>query len=195
MRSTVSDVALTKITAETAAETCQRFEMGEEARALLGSQMAPRDFLDVLVQAGHYVDAARFLAYAVPKREAVWWACQCARAVASAPPPPVAEALRVAEKWVADPTEENRRLAKAAADAAQLSTPAGCAALAAFLSGGSLAPPEVESAVPPAEDLTAKVVAGAILLAAVTPPPDRAPERFREFLGLGRQVAAGINRW
>jgi hypothetical protein len=191
----VSNVSLAKITTEKAVEICQRFEIGEEARTLLNGQMAPREFLDALLQAGLFADATRFLAYAVPKREAVWWACQCARAVAPSPPPPVAEALRAAEKWAADPAEENRRLAKAAADAAQLSTPAGCAALAAFLSGGSLAPPEVETAVPPAEDLTAKVVAGAILLAAVTPPPEKAPERFREFLGLGQEVAAGVNRW
>jgi hypothetical protein len=191
----VSSGTATKITVATAAEVCQNLKLGDEARSLLRDGLTPPRYLDALLKEQHFIDAVNFLAHALPKREAVWWACQCARLAASSSAPPVTEALRAAEQWAADPSEGNRRKAKTAADAAQLSTPAGCAALGAFLSGGSLAPPEIETPVPPGEHLTARIVAGAIQLAAVMPPPDKAPERFREFLALGQDVAAGINRW
>ena len=53
--------------------------------------------------------------------------------------------LDATEKWIAQPTEENRRAAMSAAEAADVGTAAGCAGVAAFFSGGSLAPPEVAS--------------------------------------------------
>ncbi len=103
---------------------------------------APRSFLDALIEAGEFPDAVRFLAHALPKREAVWWACLCAREAAGADPPePVAAALRAAEAWVADPSEENRRAAVARGRGGRAAAPpAGCAAAAAFWSGGSLGP-------------------------------------------------------
>jgi hypothetical protein len=191
----VSNGTLAKVAAKTAAEVCQRFAAGEGAKKLLRDGAAPRAFLDALVGAGEFPDAARFLAHALPKREAVWWACQCVRQ-AGAPdaPPPVKAALEAAERWAADPSEENRRQAQAAAEAAELKTPAGCAAMAAFMSGGSLAPPNVP-AVPPGEHLTAHFVAGAVMLAAVQAAPEKAPEKYRKFLALGVDVAGGAKTW
>jgi hypothetical protein len=94
---------------------------------------------------------------------------------------------------VADPTEENRRAAHAAAEAAGLAHPAGCAAMACFWSGGSLAPANLP-VVPPGEHLTAHGAAGAVMLAAVTEPA-KAAERQARFLALGLEVAAGTRRW
>ena len=184
-----------KVTAKTAAEICKRFALGEEAKKLLREGVAPGPFLDTLMEKQQFTDAVRFLAHALPKREAVWWACQCGRAVAGAnPPPPIAAALQAAEKWVADPSEENRRAAMPAAEAAEFKTPAGCAAVAAFWSGGSLAPPNVP-VVPPGEYLTAHGVAGAVMLAAVQAEPEKAPEKFRKFLAQGIEVAKGTQQW
>jgi hypothetical protein len=126
----------------------------------------------------------------LPKREAVWWACQCVRPASGA----AASAIQAAEAWVAEPSEARRRAAQPAAEAAGVGTPAGCAALAAFFSGGSLAPPDL-TAVPPADDLTETCVAGALDLAAVQAEPEKAPERYRRFLTLGLEVADGKNRW
>jgi hypothetical protein len=82
----------------------------------------------------------------------------------------------------------------AAAEAAGLDTPAGCAAVAAFWSGGSLGPPNVP-VIPPGESLTAKGVAGAVMLAAVLTEPEKTPEKYRRFLAHGVEVAKGANRW
>lgn len=191
----MSSGGLAKVTAKTAGEVCAHFPLGDEAKKLLRDGLAPRAFLDVLLDKQQFVEAARFLAHALPKREGVWWACLCARSVAGAKPPAkVAAALQAAEKWVADPSEDNRRAAWPAAEAAELGTPAGCAAAAAFWSGGSLGPANVP-AIPPGEHLTAHGVAGAVMLAAVLSEPEKAPEKYRTFFALGIDVANGAAKW
>jgi hypothetical protein len=191
----MSAAGLAKVTAKTAAEVCKKFPLGDEAKKLLTDTMAPKQFLDVLLEKKHYHDAIRLLANAVPKREAVWWACLCARSIVGAKPEPkVAAALQAAEKWVADPSEDNRRAAMPLAEAAEFGTPAGCAAVAAFWSGGSLGPPNVPP-VPPPDHLTAHGAACAVLLAAVASQPEKAPDKYKKFLALGVEVASGTNKW
>jgi hypothetical protein len=191
----MSSNGLVKITAKTAAEVCKHFQLGDEAKKLMRDGLTPAQFLDTLIDKQQFPDAVRFLAHALPKQEAVWWACVCARAVAGSNlPPKIAAALQAAEKWVADPSEGNRRAAMPAAEAAEFKTPAGCAAVAAFWSGGSLAPPNVP-VVPPGEYLTAHGVAGSVMLAAVQSEPEKAPEKNRKFLAQGIEVAKGTLRW
>jgi hypothetical protein len=191
----MSNGGLTKVTAKTAAEVCKLFPLGEEANKLLREGMAPRQFLDALVEKQQFPDAVKFLAHALPKREAVWWACLCARlAHGPNPPGPLGPALQAAEKWTSDPSDDNRRAAQAAAQAGATGSPAGCAALAAFFSGGNLAPAN-PPAVPPGETLTAQAAAGAVLLAVVLTEPHKAVEKYRKFLALGVDVGNGANKW
>lgn len=186
---------LMHVGAERATEVCVRFPLSAEATPLLRAEMSPRQFLARLIEEGHFVDATRFLANALPKREAVWWACLCARKVAgSDPPPKYIEAIEGAELWAADPTEEHRRAGMPLAEAVGIGTAAGCAAAAAFWSGGSLAPPELP-VVPPADHLTAHGVAGSVMLAAVSSEPERAGEKYQSFFELGLGVAEGRLRW
>jgi hypothetical protein len=191
----MSQGELTKVSAKTASEIAERFALSDEAKALLLDAMVPRQFLDVLVEKKLHADAARFLANALPKREAVWWACLCAeRILGPEPAPAEGAAVKAARSWVIDPSDENRRAAFTAAEAAKLGTPAGCAALAAFLSGGSLAPPTL-TAVPPAEHLTAELVGSALAIAAVIKEPEKAAEKYAWFLKFGLEVAEGQHPW
>jgi hypothetical protein len=185
----------TKLPPKTATEIGKLFPLGDEAKDLLREGMTPRQYLDALLEKQHYIDALRFLAHALPKREAVWWACLCVRGVAGAgTPPPQTAALQAAERWVADPSEANRQACQGAAEAAGHGLPASCAAMAAFWSGGSMAPPNTP-VVPPGETLTAHGAAGAALLAAVATEPQKVPEKQRMFLTQGLEVLAGTNRW
>jgi hypothetical protein len=169
-------------------------ELSEEAAGLATAELRPGEYVALLVEKGLFADAVRFLAHALPKREAVWWAWVCARrAAGDTPPPKIGAALAASEKWIAQPNEDRRRAAMAAAEAAGFNTPAGCAALAAFFSGGSLAPPNAP-VVPPGEHLTAKAVAGAVIMAAVSDPA-QAPEKFRASVTQGLDVTARIKLW
>lgn len=189
----MSDGALTKIAAEKAAEVATQNPLGEEANRLLNDTLNPKEYLDLLIEKGYLLDAIHFLAHALPKREAVWWACLCCRQGCVDPPELDLSALQAAEKWVIDPSEDHRRAAMRAAETAEFSTAAACAAVAAFWSEGSMAPPELP-AVPPGEQLTGHGAAGAVLLAAVASEPEKAAEKHGAFLQLGLDIAMGINK-
>jgi hypothetical protein len=170
-------------------------ELGEEAMALLRPHLHPLDFVALLMEKTLFPDAVRFIAHALPKREAVWWGWVCARRAAGEnPPPKIKAALDATERWIAQPNEDNRRLAMATAEKAELGTAAGCAGLAAFFSGGSLAPPNAP-AVPPGEFLAAKAVSGAVIFAAVAKEPEKAPEKFRSFVAQGVEVTNRVKLW
>ena len=178
-----------------AAPLAGRCELGEEAKKLLAEDLSPRRYVEIVAEKKLFRDAVAFLASALPKREAVWWACCCARVVAGAKPAETqARAVEAAEKWVVAPTDENRRAAMPAAEAAKVATPAGCAAVAAFFSGGSIAPADVNP-VPPPDGLTAQMVTGAVCGAAVLAEPEKAPDKFRQFLTIGMEIAEGRNLW
>jgi hypothetical protein len=170
-------------------------ELGEEAMALVRPDLHPLDFVATLMAKALYPDAVRFVAHALPKREAVWWGWVCARRAAGDNPlPKIKASLEATEKWIAQPSEDNRRIAMAAAQKAELGTAAGCAGLAAFFSGGSLAPPEAPP-VPPGEFLTAKAVSGAVIFAAVASQPERAPDKFKSFVAQGVEVTNRVKLW
>ena len=157
--------------------------------------MTSRQYLEQLVDRQMHADAVQFLAHALPKREAVWWACLCGSQVLGAEPPPAATAaLDAAKAWVIDPKDEKRRATFPAAEAADVGTPAGCTAAAAYFSGGSLAPAHLTT-VAPGEHITAQLVASALTLAAVIKEPEKAAEKYASFLRIGLEVAAGQQAW
>jgi len=178
-----------------AAEVAKVAALEDPAKELLRPEYTPREFVEVLVKAGHMADAVRFFAHALPRREAIWWAIQCVKSVPAlaAGEKPTA-ALAAAERWVNTPTDENRRTAHTAAEAAALDTPAGCAAMAVFLSEGSLAPAALQ-VVPPPPHVSQVMVSVAVVLSAVKLEPEHADEKYKRFLSLGNDVAAGTNRW
>jgi hypothetical protein len=178
-----------------AAEVRDRAAPGDEARALLAEGMTVRAYLAALDRKGLHIDALRVLAHALPKREAVWWACLVAAAVTGPDAPPAAvAALDAAQAWVIDPADEKRRAAFPAAQKAGMGTPVGCSAAAAYFSGGSLAPPDLPVVAPP-EDITGKMVANALMLAAVIKEPEKAPQKRAVSLRTGLEVAEGRRPW
>lgn len=172
-------------------EICQSVTLTPEAKALEKPGALAPVLFEAMVSQGLYVDAVRFLARGLPKREAVWWACLCARdRLPPEPSPVILAALKAAEDWVYKPTEENRRAAMAKAEAAQFDTPSSWAAVGAFWSGGSMSP-EGNPVVPPGEHLTGLAVAGSIMLAAAQTEPQHATERYQQFLAYGANIARG----
>jgi hypothetical protein len=178
-----------------AADAAKAAPLEPPARDLLRAEHSPRQYLAALDQAGRLPDAVRFLAFALPRREAVWWATQCVRQVpALTADEKAAAALAAAEAWAADPTDDNRRKAFAAAEAAGFDKPAACAALATFLTEGSMAPAHLQP-VPPPSHAGPAAAAAAVILAALVIEPEKGDEKFRKFLALGSDVASGANRW
>jgi hypothetical protein len=176
----------------TIAQLAADAELGDEAKAMLAPHMHPGAFVRLMVESGQAEDAVRFLAHALPNREAVWWAWVCARRAAGETPPPViAASLDATERWIREPNDANRRAAMLHAHA----TPAGCAGLAAFFCGDNLGPANLPEPVPPGEFMAAKAITGAVLIAAVATEPERAPEKLQAFIEQGMEVVKRIKLW
>jgi hypothetical protein len=174
-----------------AAEVSQKFFLGDAAARLLTPELTAAEFLNQLIQQQQYVDAVRFLAYALPRKDAIRWASLCARASAGAnPSEKISAALDVVEKWLANQTDENRRAAWKAAQDADFKTPAGNAALAVYFNDGSLAPPDMP-VLPPEDSLTPNSVAAAVFLSAVSDEPAKAPEKYPILLAEGLKLVSG----
>jgi len=178
-----------------AAEVCQHFELSEAATGLLQREMKPRPFLEVLIEKKMHDDAVMLMAHAMPKREAIWWACQCVRiAKGDALPPPAGALIAEAEAWVAKPTDEQRRKTFEKAEGMNFDPPAGFIGMAVFFSSGSLSLPNLPP-VPPKEHLSAGMVGNAVKIAALSRGGGKAPELYPMFFAMGFDIAAGKQRW
>jgi hypothetical protein len=187
----MTETNLTKINQKNATAICQGLELDEQAAALLQDNPTPALFMQQLIEQRLYPDAVRFLAHALPKREATWWACLCARnSVTDKTPANEIKAIELAEAWVYKPTEENRKLTMPAAEAAGFKTSASWAAVAAFWSGDNISPVP-QAIVPPDAKLFAKAVVGAVMLAAAQGEAKKVNNNYQLFLQQGINIAGG----
>jgi hypothetical protein len=143
----------------------------EEARSRLDPSVNVRGFLDVLRREGLFADAVSVLTHVLPRQYAVAWGCECwQEAHAGAEPDPSERsALAAAQRWLKDPTEENRIAAQELADRLGHRTSAALLAAAAGWGGGSILPPG-QLEVPPPPTLSGAVVSAAVILTAAADP-------------------------
>src|SRR5947209_1538752 len=97
----MTPAAPASVLSRNATEAGKAVPLSPDAKALLRPQLTARQFLDELAGKGLFDQALTFLAHALPKRSAVWWAGQCVRQVLGAGAAPEAKAaLAAAERWV-----------------------------------------------------------------------------------------------
>ena len=165
--------------------------LGGAALALAAAAPGTEAALAALERDGKLVEATRLMAHALPRREAVWWACMCARHVAPAAlSDDDRSAIEAAELWVRSQTDESRRAAFDHAGRGGFNSPEAWAAVGAFWSGDSLAPVGQGPVAPPAH-VAAAAIAGAVALASVRDDPARRSGRLQRFLASARDIAAG----
>jgi hypothetical protein len=185
---------LRKVSAQTAAEICGRVDLSSEARAFLLPTLSPQGFLSLLVEAKLVGDGIRFIAFAIPVREAIWWACVVAQTSIPQQTPLETQCIESATAWVYDPTEARRRACFAVAEEAQFQGAAAYAALAVFWSGGSLAPEGMPDA--PADPKLGPTGVGASVLLSITAgPPATLTNRFEDAIMRAINIANGGNGW
>jgi hypothetical protein len=161
------------------------------AIAVLHGAADTAEALDRLEAAGQLMSAARLGGFALPRREAVWWASRCASH--TAPPGQtdlVVRTREAAELWVRRQDDVTRRAAMDLARLAGFNTPEAWVAVAAFWSGESTSPLG-QPVVPPAPHLAGTAVAGAVALAAVRGDATRQTARLSRFLVSLREIADG----
>jgi hypothetical protein len=139
------------------------FESFPEALQNIGAEPTdepPIAFLKRLAAAGKPDHAVGVCAYVLPRREAVWWGCTSARTLVADKLPTDPVGLLLAEAWVREPTEQNRRIALDFGTGAASNEPLTWLALAAGWSSGTLA----STPFPVPAYMTARAVRVALLI-------------------------------
>ncbi len=129
------------------------------------SDQAPIEFLKDLISAGKLDDAVMFCAHLLPRREAVWWACGCVRALLGDVPQSQAAGLLAAEAWVYEPTDKHRQAALEIGSKGDSNDPLTWLALGAGWSGGPLIS-NLNVQVPAPAYMTARAARIAVVLSA-----------------------------
>lgn len=147
-----------------------------------------------VLRADDPMGAARFMAQCLPRVDAARWVAACLEDADGAPPPARAVAAKAVRRWVANPSDDARRLAFNAGGLAGWDTMEGMACLAIFLSGGSMAPPGQETPVNPAPGAFGQAAAGAVLLAASADGVPAFAGKIAAMLDTADRIAAGEHR-
>lgn len=170
---------------------CAQMEIDVDARALLPAGMPAQAAVQALLEADRVQPALQLAARLLPKRYVVAWLCQCARGETLAPEARAGAML--AERWLREPSEANRRAAYEFANAGGYRSLGAWLAASAGWADGSLAPAHQDTAVPPPEHLTARAAVAALnLLAAVDLV--RFQQRRREYAHQALALLAGTAR-
>jgi hypothetical protein len=147
------------------------------------------DFLRALAEEEKWEAAVSYCAYLLPRREAVWWGCQSLRRIQPHRGPKDTAAIEIAEAWVRDPEEQNRRAALDFGTDGDHRAPATWMALAAGWSGGSVVPLEFGHA-PAAPYQTARAIRAGLLGAMAWAPNESLPKVMKECLEEGVKLAS-----
>ena len=182
-----------------------RFDSAEQLLLLLKPEgevkkastpdMSTLDLIEALTKQQLFVDAIRYLALALPKRESIWWTIAVNKKVSPQNIDDIKEqkAWKLVEEWVYDPTENNRAGAYALAEALEFETPGSYAAMAVYWSGGSLTPAESGQIVPPGPGLSGTAVGASVLMTCAQGEPQTIGIRHQYALKIGLNVARGGN--
>lgn len=151
-----------------AASLAQQMAFSRGAHAVLAGGGNVRHCLGELLKRGLAADALAVVARALPTRYAVAWACECLKStlpLQTAPSEMDRAGLALAQQWLSDPSEENRRAALEFAQRGEFGSPGAWIAASAGWSGGSLLPRGYDP-VPPPEHLSAEATVAALRLSA-----------------------------
>ena len=153
----------------------------------------PITFLQKLADGKKFDDAVAFCAYLLPRREAVWWACGCARTLLGDIAQNGAACLLAAEAWVYEPDDRHRQAALDLGMQGDSNDPLTWLALGAGWSGGMLSShPEMPAPVP--SYMTARAARIAVQLSAhFAKKKDEVPARLQACIAEGIKLAeAGL---
>lgn len=151
--------------------------------------VAPLDYLAQLAMDENPIPALFFAGLALPKRESVWWACLVMRGMGLTEGEAGA-GLKLAEAWVRNPEEDERRAAGQFAEEVYFEGPGAWAAFAAFTTSGSLAPAGLQS-VPPPPELSGKCAAMCVIESTGDEDPMQRLANIAAAVACAREFAEG----
>ncbi|MCJ8318833.1 MAG: hypothetical protein MJK12_04315 [Colwellia sp.] len=172
---------LKKIPNSNIAAIIERYQLTEEALAVLSPNMLPKQAIDALVEKELYNDSIQFIAHALPMIDGIFWASEALSLRKNEWDNTQLQAINSAKHWLQQPNETNRIRANQLADRIGLDVAPAWVAKAVYWSGtGSIVSPELPTVMPP-DFLYGHAIAAAISIAAAIPewqPEDIGYEKF-----------------
>jgi len=178
----------------------ERAAPDDAALAFVNPQLSLEQLYARWLQNEQVPSAIRLIAGVLPNRENIWWAWVSVRHATQMPgskgaTAAVHAALGAVEQWIVRPDENARRAAWDAGNAAGLDTPVGMVTTAVFLSGSTIAPPNVPP-VPPPPGVAMPLIAGVIILSAASPDhPEQMAPTLAAFAAQGMEIVKRLGGW
>lgn len=180
-----------KVTSEKVIEIIDADELEAESLEMLKPDMRPEEFIGKLASAGNWSEAVMVMSRTLPKREAVWWACVCAsNTEALRKDKDEVLALKAAEKWAYEPTEDNRRDAFLQAQISEDPSVGTMACLAVAFTESELSLSADQSVDLDSSEFPA-IVSGIVLIAASDKGSEQLDLTVEQFLKQGKNIACG----
>jgi len=184
-----------KIPNSNIASIIERYELTEDAQAILLAKMTPLQAINSLVENKLYNDAIQFIAHALPMIDGIYWASESLALRVNEWNAPQLHAINSVRNWLQQPNETNRIRANQLADRISLEEAPAWVAKAVYWSGtGSIVEPELPAVMPPAF-LYGHAIAAAISVAAAVPQWQEGDMGFEKFylkvIKQGLEVAQG----
>jgi len=182
-----------KVVAKKAIEVVASSDLEPDSAGFLTPEVSPEQLIRKLSTARQWPDAVKVMTRSLPEREAVWWACVCARQMVN-----LAEnenemaALEAAEKWVFKPNDSNRRIAFETAEENSPPLAGTLTALGVGLSDGTIPAPENQFVEIDSRVFSQTLVA-AVMLSVGEHKGEQLHDQFSLLLNRGEDIANGGN--
>jgi hypothetical protein len=151
------------------ASIIERYEITEDAHAILDPKMSPKQAIESLVGVKLYNDAIQFIAHALPMIDGIYWASESLALRLDEWDNAQRHTINSARQWLQQPNETNRIRANQLAERIGLEAAPAWIAKAVYWSGtGSIVAPELPAVMPPAF-LYGHAIAAVISIAAAVP--------------------------
>ncbi|WDE11974.1 DUF6931 family protein [Thalassomonas haliotis] len=182
---------LKKIPNKNVASIISRYQLSDEAKALLTPELTPEAAIALLQEQELYNDVVQFIAHALPVVEAIGWASDAMDLRQADWTRQEVLAINAARNWLGQPNETLRIRASQLADRVGLECAPGWVAKAVFWSGtGSIVEPDLPAVMPP-PFLYGHAAAAAITIAAAVPQWEHYQKFYQQVIELGIQIANG----
>lgn len=176
------------------ADKCQ-IRLSSEARKMLAPTMTNAEFVETLIANDLDLDARRVLAFALPRRRALWWGCLTAwDALGQLATGDSARLLSAIASYVIQPIDDHLRNVATAGKPIKRASLLGCLLYGTFVAHGSVVGPD-KPRVPAPPHVFGRLLESAVYLSSVTKDVRNYRLHLREYLQLGQQLGTGPAPW
>ena len=173
-----------------AVEVCALFPLATASIRLLDDNPAVAVAMERFFSGGFLPEARRVLAYAMERRQAVWWAYLCTSEAIRHKEISSTQALAMHQvlTWILEPSDVNRKACKRLVRPCGVTSMVGILCMAVWVSGGSVSP-HIKRHIEPKASVCGRLCGVVVYLASVFFDSGRYRQYTQHFLDMGLEIA------